>query len=349
MQKKINRILVYGESWRAAVSYSILLALTRLGYSVIIFDYKKHLSLSKVEDNRFLRKMGFVLDQLFFKKRCTEINKSFLQCIEDFSPDLIIVVKGLHVLPESLKKIKKNGIPVVNWHGDEFFNPIYIMPYSRESFVLYDIHFSQRSHLFEEYRKQGGGNIEYLEHCVDPTVFYPINSISGNHPCDVSFIGSWSKKREHLLKKLYMFNVHIYGSSWHRAAIFRRAPNILFMNKGVYLEDFSRVVSMSKICLNILTEENRDQTNLRNFEIPACRGFQLCERSTKLTEIFKEGEEIALYEGEQELIEKIHYYLSHEFERIKIAENGFKAVIQGGHTYESRCKQLISVVEALLL
>nr|CAJ71380.1 hypothetical protein kustc0635 [Candidatus Kuenenia stuttgartiensis] len=347
---KINRILIYGESWRGGMPHSMLLAFTRLGYDTIIFDYQKYLSFHQFSINRIVNKLCYVLDQFYFKKRCTEINTKFIQQVEDFLPDLIIVMKGLHVLPESLEKIKKLGISVVNWHVDDFFNPLYTMPYSKEAFTLYDIHFSPRPHLFEEYRRLGAKNVEYLGVCVDPNAFYPVSSVSGNFQCDVSFVGSWSKNRENLLKKLHLFNVQIYGSGWHRAVVsFRGIPNIHLMNKSVHLEDFSRVIKRSKICLNILTIENRDQTNLRNFEIPACKGFQLCNRTPQLLKIFKEGEEIALYENEQELIDKIRYYLDHEEARIKVAENGFKAVINGDHTYKSRCKQLISAVESVLL
>lgn len=347
---KINRILIYGEAWQGSMPHAILLAMTRLGYSALIFDYQKYLTFPQFSINRVFNKVGYLLDKFYFEKRCMEINKRFIQHIEDFLPDLVIVVKGLHVLPESLEKVKKYGIPVVNWHCDDFFNPSYMMPFSKDAFALYDIHFSPRSHLFEEYWRLGAKNIESLGVCVDPNSYYPINSAFDGFQCDVGFIGSWSKNREHLLKKLHMFDVHIYGSSWHRASVrFKRISKIKLMYKSVYFEDFSRAIKRSRICLNILTLENRDQTNVRNFEIPACKGFQLSERSIRLTEIFKEGEEIALYEDEEELVDKIRYYLQHENERIKIAQNGYKAVIARGHTYDARCKQLISVVESVLL
>lgn len=345
---KINRIVVYGESWRGATPNSIFLALTRLGYNTIIFDYQKFLPYSKSWDNRFLNKIAHILNKFQLEKACLEINRKFTQLIEDYLPDLVIISKGLHILPESLREIKRKGIPVVNWHSDDFFNPLYLMPYSKESFSLYDMHFSSRPHLFEEYRQLGVKNIEYLEVCVDQNCFYPINTFAGKFQCDVSFIGSWSKNRENLLKNLSTFEVHIYGSGWYRSIVrLKGRSNMRFMNKCVYVEDFSRVVSMSKICLNILTVENRDQTNLRCFEIPACKGFQLCNQTPQLQKLFKEGEDIVLYENEKDLVEKIQYFLQHEYKRFKIAENSYNVVMQN-HTYDHRCKQLISMVESSL-
>lgn len=325
--------------------HSILLALTCLGYDPIIFDYQKYLT--KLDGNRLLRKVAAMTDNFLIKKKCLDINRHFMQIVEDFRPQLIIIVKGLHVLPETLQRINQIEIPVVNWHVDDPFNPRYATLYSDENFTLYDIHFSSRPHLFEEYHGKGARKIEYLEFSFDPTIFYPINIIQeGKY--DVSFVGNWSKHREQWIKGLSaFFKVYVWGGSWWRAKTLRKEPNIYLMHRSAVLEDYSRVVRESKICLNFLTLENRDQSNLRNFEIPACKGFQLCNRTQQLTNIFKEDEEICLYETEQELIDKIRYYLKHENERIEITKKGFEAVTQQGHTFLSRCKQLISAVEQL--
>lgn len=40
------------------------------------------------------------------------------------------------------------------------------------------------------------------------------------------------------------------------------------------------------------------------------------------------------------MLDKIEYYLSHDAERQKIAENGWKKVCSG-HTYEKRIKEML--------
>jgi spore maturation protein CgeB len=324
--------------------HSILLALTQLGYEAVIFDYQKYLC--KFDGNRIFKKAAHIIDKFFFEKRCLNINSYFLQHIEDFRPNLIIVVKGVHVLPKTLQEIKQIGIPVVNWHVDDFFNPRYTTPYSDEVFRLYDIHFSSRPHLFEEYWQRGANRVEYLEFCFDPTIFYPLDSVQNRKLLyDVSLIGNWSKSREQWLKGLSpFFEIFIWGGSWHHTTTLKKEPNIHIMYKRADLEDYSRVVSKSKICLNILTKENRDETNLRNFEISACKGFQLCNRTQQLLSIFKEDEEIALYGTTEELIDKVRHYLEHEDERNEIAKKGFEMITSGEHTFLSRCKEVVSKV-----
>lgn len=342
MIKKFNRILVYGESWRGSMPHSILLALTRLGFDAIVFDYQKYLA--RLDGNMLLKKASAIMDNILFHRRCSDINRQLTRIINDFRPQLIIIVKGLHILPDSLKKINRIGIPCVSWHVDEPFNPRDITPYSDENFTLYDIHFSSRPHLFEEYRKKRARRVEYLEFCFDSTIFYPINSMQ-NNKYELSFVGTWSKNREQWIKAISpFFKVAVWGGSWWRARSLWQEPNIQMMYRSAALEDYSRVISNSKICLNFLTLDNRDQTNLRNFEIPACKGFQLCNRTGQLINIFKEDEEIVLYDSKQELIDKICYYLKHENERMEISKKGFENVIKNDHTFLMRCRELVSEV-----
>ena len=81
-KSKLKRILIYGESWRGSMPHSILLALTRLGYDAIIFDYQKYLS--KLDGNRFLKKAASITDHLLFKRKSLDIDRHFIQIVEDF-------------------------------------------------------------------------------------------------------------------------------------------------------------------------------------------------------------------------------------------------------------------------
>jgi len=116
------------------------------------------------------------------------------------------------------------------------------------------------------------------------------------------------------------------------------------MGRAAELEDMSRSFNASRICLNILTLENRDQTNVRNFEIPACGAFQLTERTEGLQELFQENKEIVCYASNDELLDKCRYYNSHDSERQNIARAGHQRLIASGHTYVNRMQQLVSLL-----
>ena len=55
----------------------------------------------------------------------------------------------------------------------------------------------------------------------------------------------------------------------------------------------------------------------------------------ELSLYFDIGKEIVCYNGIVDLINKIKYYLEHEYERLEIAERGYQRFLNE-HTYEKR-------------
>ena len=104
------------------------------------------------------------------------------------------------------------------------------------------------------------------------------------------------------------------------------------------------MISASKININILTQENRDTTNCRNFEILACKGFQLAERSEDLLSIFEDKKDLSVFSTPNDLHDRCEYYLHNIDEREAIRNNGYKKLINGKHTMSDRANQLISTL-----
>jgi len=85
----------------------------------------------------------------------------------------------------------------------------------------------------------------------------------------------------------------------------------------------------------------------RIFEGMACGKMVLCDRlneSKKLHELFKEGEEIIFYDGIVDCINKMNYYSENEKERKRIAQNGYKKVLEN-HTQKQRVEFIIKKFE----
>jgi spore maturation protein CgeB len=97
----------------------------------------------------------------------------------------------------------------------------------------------------------------------------------------------------------------------------------------------------TKINLNLSTssQPGANQIKGRNFEIPACGGFQLTGTASRLDEFFAPGKEIVLYHTVDDMIEKIRYYLEHEQDRQAVADAGYARVMRD-HTYETRFRTL---------
>jgi spore maturation protein CgeB len=83
-----------------------------------------------------------------------------------------------------------------------------------------------------------------------------------------------------------------------------------------------------------------DETTTRTFEIPACGGFMLHERSAELQELFEEDREVACFDGVEELTGKIAFYLANPDARERIARAGHARCVPA-YSYDARMQGLL--------
>jgi spore maturation protein CgeB len=336
-----KNILIYGESYEWAMAKNLSDSLIHLGYSVKIFDYTNLLYKTKeyTIKNR-------ILDRIFYNQVCVKINLEFLIYLGEQKFDLVIILKGVHLFPETIKKLKNSTRLVVNWNPDDFFNSLNSSKSLIESFSLYDFIFTSRGHLINEYYEKGARNVELLNWYYLPQFHIPTKLSEkelDEFSCDISFIGTWSKRREQFVESLIDFkNVKIYGGGWNRVS--SKIKKCIEFKPSVFSKDMAKVISASKININILTQENRDATNCRNFEILGCKGFQLAERSEDLLSMFQDNKDLAVFSTPKELHEKCEYYLFNINEREAISNNGYKNLINGKHTMMDRANQIVSIL-----
>ncbi len=98
----------------------------------------------------------------------------------------------------------------------------------------------------------------------------------------------------------------------------------------------------SKINLNTTSKAIRSGLPLRIWDILGSGGFVLSNYQEEIPQFLSIGEHLDIYSSMEELVEKCHYYLSHEKERIDIARNGYEEVC-ARHTYEIRLTELFSL------
>ncbi len=119
-------------------------------------------------------------------------------------------------------------------------------------------------------------------------------------------------------------------------------------NKGFAktLTEMPLIFRYSKINLNITSKPIRSGLPLRIFDILGCGGFCLTNYQPELSDYFTVGSDLEYYTCEDELLDKVSYYLSHEKERKKIAQNGLETV-KKYHNYPERLLQMLSLAYGL--
>lgn len=337
------KILIYGEGYDYALALELKRCFEKRNCSVDLFDWTKYLHTA---GGCTLKNRAF--DKLFKKRVAKKINHGFVEYVGSKSYDSILVITGWFIHPETLKFARKHSKSLVNWSIDEFYNNVFNKITNHETYLLYDCIFSQRKHLFEQYYSKG---IKRLEHL--PFYYYdghyPLKTNDAEkekYGSEVAFLGTWSKNREKTLAVLAEYNFKVWGSHWHKSSkAFKKANTIT--NECAWLEDMSKVINSTKIIVDVLTEEQNDQMNLKNYQVPACGGFLLTTRTDELLENFKEGHDIACYGSPQELLEKCDYYLSREAERIKIARNLCEKVRNGNNNLIDRADRILQCINSL--
>ena len=108
--------------------------------------------------------------------------------------------------------------------------------------------------------------------------------------------------------------------------------------------EFARACAQSRILLNVLDPISWPGPNMRTFELPACRAFALTERTAPVLDIFREGETIECFSSVEEAREKIDLYMHDDMARHRIAQAAFEFVVEEGHTYHDRVRQLLAWV-----
>lgn len=100
----------------------------------------------------------------------------------------------------------------------------------------------------------------------------------------------------------------------------------------------------AKINLNITLHCIDTGACQRIFDVMAAGGFMLSNYQTELEELFEVGKEIVLYHNEEEMMQLVDYYLTHEKEREEIARNGQKKVL-ACYDYRNRLPEILRIVE----
>jgi glycosyltransferase involved in cell wall biosynthesis len=177
--------------------------------------------------------------------------------------------------------------------------------------------------------------VSWLPHAFEPQAYPNITTIKKYDVCFVGHIQADQPNyngisRVMALDRLFKEFPEFYFGSRHPA----------YPGKNMF-EDAARRFSESKIVFNISI---KDDINMRVFEVMGTGSFLLTNWLPTLGELFEDGKDLVTYKTYDEMVEKARYYIDHEEEREKIAQNGYNKVIQS-HTYKNRIDKILGMVQ----
>ena len=122
-----------------------------------------------------------------------------------------------------------------------------------------------------------------------------------------------------------------------------RVAGVKNMGQADYIKELPLIFHFSRINLNFTYRSIQSGIPLRCMEILGAGGFLLSNYQADLCEYFVPGEEFVYFEDKEDLVKKAQYYLEHEEERRRIAENGKRRAL-AEHSYKKCLEQVFDVM-----
>lgn len=329
--------------------------LQALGNEVVVFDFRKEFYAGSAVIQRLKHALRSVftflpsLHALPVVKLTIDdkVNRMLVSCAATFKPDMLLVLCGENIFPDTLIKIKNVSDAVtVNWfydtlissHRENLVNSV--LPYYDYLFIIDSLSVLKR--IKADLKK-----VATLPLACEPSVHKRVilsDKEAEIYGSDVAFVGTVTPEREKILEELKGFNLKIWGRWEHKSDCLRTC----YQKKDVYTDEAVKIYNASKITLDIhsLFGQKNEIYNVtpRLFEVPASGGFLLTNYTNQISDFYKVGNEIISYRDVNELKSLISYYLKHSDERTGIAERGYQRAHQE-HTYVNRITKLLKIIK----
>lgn len=337
----MQRILVVGRSQIEAFAPAWVRGLRQLGHDVHFFDSSQFFSHGLI---------GRIGRRFMAGTAIRHTNDHLQKTVTRVQPDIVLIHNGNPVRLETVLELRQKCW-VAGYHHDDPFGSFGRQPrfrIFREAIPAYDSHHVIREENISDYRRIGVDRVKILQTYYVPWLHYPRSKDGGQSSglrFDVVFIGHAERDtRISYITDMLREGValEIFGSLkyWRRYLpldFYKRLAPI----EPRYGDAYGRTLSEAKICLAFFSSGNRDRYAYRVFEIPACGGFLLAERTDLMETLYEEGKEAEYFASSDEMVDKIRFYLRHDKVRQQIAQRGHERCLRSGYDVMSRMRQWI--------
>ena len=350
------RILLIGPHFTGRWTESSHTALQALGHRVHNLYYDQ-----SPKEFRAIRLMSMTavwsqprrgsIHSRLYKRWLSVKHRNLTRLARDFSPQLIIVLKGETIPLNVLKGLRCHlKVPIVTWWVDDPFR----FPDIVETFSLYDRFFIFDRDYVPQLKAAGVRRVTFLPCACDPEIYHPV-AISERdrrrYQCDIAFVAVFYPPREQLIERMAGLDVAIWGPGWklkEALPAMRSVGDNALRGEMLDSRRAVRLYNVAKVCVNTHHAQSTfNGLNTRTFEVLACGAFQLVDHLPGLHDLLLPGEEVVRYESFDQARELAEYYLARPEARDEIGRRGRERVLRE-HTYKHRMETILASVADLL-
>ena len=286
--------------------------------------------------------------KIFVPLRSGKIVDEALSLIEDFHPDVALACQGGMSTGQSLELLNafnEQSVPVFNY----FTDPI---PEDNINFLktipLYTGIFTYHRNHIPAWYWYGAQRVKYMPFASDSTLHIPKKPEPDHfdyYRSPISYLGTWKPYADLWPTFLIPYGLKIWGNQWYKLPANHELRSTWQGEGQGLFEEFSLICGASDIVFNVVQAFNGQGHSMKTFEIPACRGFALTNRTEEQLEFFPEDKACVYFSTAEELIDKTKFYLSHDQAREKIIEHGYEIAMK--HRYQDRAQDMIRYFQEL--
>ncbi|MEY2411392.1 MAG: spore maturation protein CgeB [Verrucomicrobiota bacterium] len=255
------------------------------------------------------------------------------------------VDKGVWLWPETLDALRDlTGARLVHYTPDPQIT------YHRSRFFLrgipkYDVLFTTKRFELELYKKAGARRVVLVGQGFDPGRFQPRPSEPA-YESDVLFVGHAERHYAGRIKAAYRSGaaLKVWGPGWRRYTRVAPWAKACVQGEGLWGEPYPQALCSTKIALGFLSKLIPETVTTRSVEIPACGAFLLAERTDDHQSLFEEGREAEYFSSDDELADKMRFYLANPAVRERIAAAGRQRCLKSGYRNADRLGQMLEHV-----
>ncbi len=245
-----------------------------------------------------------------------------ISVFESFAPDLVFVYSK-DVTPEVLSHIAPR-VPCVVF-SEDLGVPIdpRLVELARLGHVFLITNRTQAREVVE----LGVDRSYFIRGAVDPELHVRfLGSVPPRYRSDIAFIGRPGDQERHdLLQRLSRrFDVRIYGSKdW------KKLTGLQSWKTDVFPRDYARICAGAKVVVGLDARHDFEcYCSNRTWLTLGCGGFLVTSCSPGMEEVVKPGEHALLYKSHEECEEMVAKYLELPDERHRIADAGYRYVLE---------------------
>lgn len=256
-------------------------------------------------------------------------------------PDLVFILNGDMIMPDTLRFFRFYGARVVVW----MFDNIARFPRCVDNISVVDLFCCFDSADVRKLNDEGH-KVMFLPQACDTTRYHTIEGTK--HDIDLLFVGNmwgYQRRKELLLDIIRRYNeelnIQIYGR-WdyltkNPIGYLRRPYPKIIHSRNIPPEQVNRLYNRARIVLNIHHEAQADGANPKVYEICGAGAYQICNRNPYIETIYPQ-DAIGLYSNEEELFGRIDYALAHDM--TARAASAHQVVVEA-HTFKARIETVL--------